>query len=213
MSSFDDSSGLDGCPPHEGPPYSPPRPRPSRGLDLAQLADALPKLGTVLWLERRLPAPTPAPIVLPRGVVLLDHPALVVLARCSDVSACEAVTPNGPREWLAFASADGESRAKLFLLPDSDYLAWDEMTAQCRSATAGEPVPRWGAHAAFLRNALARIAGGWRARLLAFEQRRLPWLCTLDARPPLRISLLGLDLARAIARDEGAELVSPLHAA
>jgi hypothetical protein len=38
-------------------------------------------------------------------------------------------------------------------------------------------------------------------------------LCTLDARPPLRISLLGLDLARAIARDEGAELVSPLHAA
>ncbi|TCO43368.1 hypothetical protein [Dokdonella fugitiva] len=213
MSSFDDRSDADGCLPHEGPPYAPPAVCTSRGLDLARLADALPKLGTVLWLERRPPAAAPAPGLLPRGVVLLDHPALAVLARCSDVSACEAVTPNGPREWLAFASADGEPRAKLFLLPDSDYLAWDEMTAQCRSVGSRDPASRWSAHAAFLRNALARIAGGWRARLLAFEQRRLPWLRTLDARPPLRISLLGLDLARAIARDEGAELVSPLHAA
>jgi hypothetical protein len=34
---------------------------------------------------------------------------------------------------------------------------------------------------------------------------------TLDARPPLRLSLLGLDLAHAIARSEGAELVTPLY--
>jgi len=72
---------------------------------------------------------------------------------------------------------------------------------------------RWSAHGAFLRHAFARLAGGWRARLLAFEQRRRPWLHTLDAHAPLRISLLGLELARAIARDEGAELVSPLYAA
>ena len=213
MNIFDDTRDIDGPLPNEGPPYSPPAVRTSRGLDLARLADALPKLGNVLWLERGPSAAAPAPGLLPRGVVLLDHPALAVLARCSDVSACEAVTPNGPREWLAFASADGEPRAKLFLLPDSDFLAWDEMTAQCRSATTADAASRWSAHAAFLRSALARLAGGWRARLLAFEQRRLPWLCTLDARPPLRISLLGLDLARAIARDEGAELVSPLHAA
>jgi len=41
----------------------------------------------------------------------------------------------------------------------------------------------------------------------------MPWLRTLAARPPLRISLFGFEIARSIASDEGAELVSPLHAA
>jgi len=208
-----DDGNDGGFPPHFDPsPHSPPQAPAPRGLDLARLADLLPKLGTVLWLERRAPAVAVggAP---PRGLVLLDHPALAVLARCSDVTVREAVTPNGPREWLAFEAADGEARAKLFLLPDSDYLAWDEMAAQCRSVPAGDVPTRWSAHGAFLRHAFARLAGGWRARLLAFEQRRRPWLHTLDAHAPLRISLLGLELARAIARDEGAELVSPLYAA
>ena len=63
-----------------------------------------------------------------------------------------------------------------------------------------------------LRNALARIGAHARARLVTFEHRRLPWLHTLDARAPLRLSLLGLELARAIALGEGAELPTPLHA-
>jgi hypothetical protein len=40
----------------------------------------------------------------------------------------------------------------------------------------------------------------------------LPWLQTLDARPPLRLSLLGLEIAQLITRSEGAELLAPLHA-
>jgi hypothetical protein len=183
-------------------------------FDLARLIDALPKLGAVLWLERRDRRQTPPRATLgPGGVLLLDHPALGALARCSAVTAHTAVTPQGPREWLCFRDAAGDAQGKLFLLPDTDYFAWDEMTATACVATPAPGLQRWQAHTAFLRCAMARLGAGWRARLLIFDLRRLPWLRTLGARPPLRISLLGLDLARTIARAEGADLVSPLHTA
>jgi hypothetical protein len=77
--------------------------------------------------------------------------------------------------------------------------------------SAREPM-RWHAHAAFLRTAFARNGPQWRARLLTFAHLRLPWLQTLDARPPLRLSLLGLEISRLIAHSEGTELLTPLHA-
>ncbi|HEU4663132.1 MAG TPA: hypothetical protein VFS55_03800 [Dokdonella sp.] len=212
MIAFDDRDAGEVAGPAEPPSAAAQAPASPR-LDLAYVADALPKLGTVLWLERGSFAPKATARVHAGDVVLLDHPAIGVLARCTDVAIHEAVTPNGPREWLAFDDAGGEARAKVFLLPDSDYLAWDEMAARCRCAPVAAAPTRWSAHGAFLRNAIARLAGAWRARLLVFDQRRLPWLRTLDAHAPLRISLLGLELARAIARDEGAQFVSPLYSA
>lgn len=186
----------------------------SVALDLPRLAEWLPRLGAVLWLERRERRnPSLRALIGARGIVLLEHPSLAVLGRCHAIAAHTAVTPQGPREWLSFRDAKGEVRAKLFLLPDTDYLAWDEMAAAARLAPASEEPPRWHAHAAFLRGALARLGSHWRARVLRFELGRLPWLRTLDARPPLRLSLLGVELARTIARSEGAELVSPLHSA
>lgn len=183
-------------------------------LDLPRLAEWLPRLGAVLWLERRERRPSPLRALIgARGIVLLEHPALAVLGRCRSITAHTAVTPHGPREWLSFRDARDEVRAKLFLLPDTDYLAWDEMAAATRLEPACEEPTRWHAHAAFLRGALARLGSAWRARVLRFELGRLPWLRTLDAQPPLRLSLLGLELSRAIARSEGAELVSPLHSA
>ncbi|HEY6942878.1 hypothetical protein [Dokdonella sp.] len=208
MIAFDDDRTAR-VPPHAEPRFPA---TPSPRLDLARLADALPKLGPVLWLERGPSAPEAAVSARAGDVVLLDHPALGVLARCTEVAIHEAVTPNGPREWLAFDDAGGQARAKLFLLPDSDFLAWDTMAARGCAPSRTAPT-RWSAHRAFLRNAFARLAGAWRARLLEFDQRRLPWLRTLDAHAPLRISLLGLEFARTIARDEGAQFVSPLYAA
>ena len=183
-------------------------------LDLGRLAEALPRLGAVLWLERRDRRTRPARAMIgARGVLLIDHPALVAFAHCRAVSAHSVVTPQGPREWLCLRDSAGEMQAKMFLLPDTDYLAWDEMTAANALAAAPAPTQSWHAHTAFLRSALARIGTGWRARLLTFDLKRLPWLRTLGARPPLRISLLGLELARNIARAEGADLVTPLHTA
>lgn len=183
-------------------------------FDLARIAEALPKLGAVLWLDRRdrRAASTRATIGA-RGVLLLDHPALVALEHCRQLTAHTAVTPQGPREWLCFRDGDGVAQSKLFLLPDTDYLAWDEMTAASHLAQPSQQVEPWQPHGAFLRSAWARLGAGWRARLLTFDLKKLPWLRTLNAQPPLRISLLGLELARVIARAEGAELVSPLHSA
>ncbi|HEY0178113.1 MAG TPA: hypothetical protein VGC30_00590 [Dokdonella sp.] len=195
-------------------PAAPPREAECAAFDLARIAEWLPKLGAVLWLERREWKPAPARASIgSRGVLLLDHPALTLLGRCSSASAHTQLTQHGPREWLCFRDAAGIVLAKLYLLPDTDYLAWDDMAAASRLEPAAAAPERWQPHAAFLRCALARLGTGWRARLLTFDLRRLPWLRTLGARPPLRISLLGLELARAIARAEGAELVSPLHAA
>jgi hypothetical protein len=197
-------------------PASPPRAtqESKARFDLATLASWLPRLGAVLWMERATNPSTAARAVAhPRGVLLLDHPALSPLVRCVAATSHTQVTSHGPREWLCLRANDGASLAKLFLLPDTDYLAWDEMTAALNLAPAIEAPVRWHAHAAFLRTAFARLGAVWRARLMTFEQRRLPWLQTLDARPPLRISLLGIELARAIALSENAELSSPLHAA
>ncbi len=180
-------------------------------FDLAVLVDALPRLGSVLWLEHRAAARSGQPSATTQGVVLIDHPVLAPLARCTKVRACQAVTPGGPREWLDLRSATDEPLAKLFLLPDTDYLAWDEMTARCGFAPLALPPSRWSAHAAFLRSAFARLGATWRAHVLSFELRRMPWLRTLDARTPLRLSLLGIELARAIARDEGAEFTLSFH--
>lgn len=181
-------------------------------LDLAALAEWLPRLGTVLWLERRDSAPA-APLHVSSGLRLmrLDHAAAGLLARCTSLAAWSQVTPQGPREWLCFHADSGETIARLYLLPDSDVLAWDQMCAAhglvAREAASAEA----SMHATLLRRALARFASRWQARLLAFDLRPLTWLHTLDAKAPLRISLLGLDLARTIVRDENAEALSPLH--
>jgi hypothetical protein len=182
-------------------------------FDLAAIAAWLPRLGAVLWLDRggRRHAPIRATIGA-GGVLLLDHPALAALARCTSASAHTQVTSHGPREWLSFRDVEGVPIAKLFLLPDTDYLTWDEMISATHLAPPVKEPMRWHAHTAFLRTALARLGAHWQARLLTFDHRRLPWLQTLDARPPLRLSLLGLELARLIVHSEGAELLSPLHA-
>ena len=183
-------------------------------LDLATLAEWLPRLGTVLWLERRDAVPG-APLRMSAGprLLLLEHAAAGVLARCASLRAWSNVTPQGPREWLSLHQASGEVAAKLFLLPDSDVLAWDQMTAALGLVPVESGPPDAPGHASFLRRALARFGHRWQARLLAFDLKPLPLLHTLGAKAPLRISLLGLDLARTIVHDENAEWLSPLHVA
>lgn len=181
-------------------------------FDVAALAPWLPRLGATLWLERKGRRTNAPAMVGARGVLLLDHPALTTLARCTHANAHVQVTSHGPREWLSFRDAEGTALAKLYLLPDTDYLAWDEMIAATGLAPPTKEPANWHAHAAFLRTAFARLGAAWQARLVTFEHQSLPWLSTLGARAPLKLSLLGLELARLIASSEGAELLTPLHA-
>ena len=181
-------------------------------FDIATLVPWLPRLGATLWLERKSRRAHAPATVGTRGLLLLDHPALTPLARSAHANAHVQVTSHGPREWLSFRDAEGSAIAKLYLLPDTDYLAWDEMIAATGLAPPTKEPANWHAHAAFLRTALARIGSAWQARLVTFEHQSLPWLSTLGARAPLKLSLLGLELARLIAASEGAEMLVPLHA-
>lgn len=180
-----------------------------RGLELGCLAELLPRLGPVLWLDCAgdKHCDDALPLRAGRGVLLEPGP-LDALATLRRVTAHANVTSMGLREFLGFADAAGNTLARLYLLPDTDCLAWDEMTRACAlepeetSANA-----RWQAHGAFRRGAFARLGPARRARMVRFELHGSSGLRTLDARPLLRLSLLGMARARQIAREEGAELL------
>jgi hypothetical protein len=179
---------------------------PTRCLDLHCVADALPELGTVLWLHRPTRDRTfPRARLTPQGVMLLEHPALGVLADCIEVVPMSAVTSHGPREWLEFRNVHNAAIAKLYLLPDTDYLAWDAMLAGCRSnATLSASGGNWQAHKAFMHAAFACVGASWEARLVRMPMLRLTGLRVLGLRAPEPVSALGCRCARAIADDERA---------
>jgi hypothetical protein len=175
-------------------------------LDPHHVAAWLPRLGTTLWMDRRESAATPARCMVgAHGLLRIEDPCLLALARSEQIDARTTVTPLGPREWLDFRDARGRVQARLFLLPDTDYLAWDSMLAGRAKTPAHETAGGWKAHAAFLRGAFERFGTSWRARVVAFRLRRVLFLSMLDAAAPARVSPLGQELARAIAAAEHAE--------
>jgi hypothetical protein len=186
------------------------QPESAATLDWHRFIDWLPRLGTPLWLHRTRPDTVfPRARLLPQGVLLLDHPALAAFADCRQVTAQGLVGAQGPREWLEFADARGVCIARLYLLPDTDYLAWDGMLADCgiQRVESREP-QRWQAHAAFMRGALSRLRSTWQAQAMRFPVLRLPCLQVLGLRAPDSFSVLGRQLASAIANDERAVLQS-----
>lgn len=168
--------------------------------ELLRIAQWLPRLGSVLWMYRdcqRAAAPTAAANMPLR----FDHPALAVLVLCVKVRVESSVTSQGPRECLEFLNAHGEVQAKLFLLPDTDYLAWDEMLATRQRPTGLKDVVQWQAPLRYLRAAISRIGTPWRALPLRFAHAR-PLLAAVIPAP---LSPIGARLAAAIASDERAE--------
>lgn len=177
-------------------------------IDWYRLAAWLSRLGTVLWLYRAGgDGLFPRARLVSGGVLLLDHPALAAFSNSVSVEAHGAITVHGPREWLEFLDAQRACIARLYLLPDADYLAWDAMLGDCRIARIAAPAPsRWRAHAAFMRCALRRLRGSWQARTVRFPLLHLPCLQVLGLRAPAALSELGRQLASSIAADERAAL-------
>ena len=182
-------------------------------IDWCRLADWLARLGPVLWLHRASnDGVFPRARLCRHGVLLLDHPALAAFANSIAIEAHGAITSHGPREWLEFVDAQSVCSARLYLLPDSDYLAWDAMLGDCgivrvapgkSFSTAGM---RWRAHAAFMRCAWRRMRGSWQARIVRFPLMRLPCLKVLGMRAPTELSVLGRQIAATIVRDENVAL-------
>lgn len=91
-----------------------------------QLARWLPRLGTLLYLHA---APARGLTEEPPSRVLVTQWAMAPLLATCWLVAASAITDEGPREWCECVDRAGRVRACLYLLPDTDYLAWDELTA------------------------------------------------------------------------------------
>lgn len=108
------------------------------------------------------------------------------------------------REAMLFRDRAGRACWCLYLLPDSDFLAWDDATAALPACRGGEA--RSGAWARLRRRWSRRLRGPWQARILrlqvlADEAGRCILLA--DRAEP---SALGLAHAQRIAAAEGARL-------
>ncbi|MFC5740154.1 hypothetical protein [Dyella tabacisoli] len=147
----------------------------------------LPLLGSVLYLPSRAKHPTTG--MLPNGW-LVERAELEPLLHTCWLIAASAINVDGPREWLECIDAQGCLRARLHLLPDTDYLAWDALLAQ------GKPLalPPHRRVQQPLRLASASV--------MVFQHRRLAGLSILSSIAPSRLSTLGQGIARDVARAE-----------
>lgn len=151
-----------------------------------QFARRLPAAGCVLYL----PCAAPATMDDVESGLLAARGELAPLLRVRWLVAASVIGSDGPHEWLECRARDGRLCARLHLLPDSDYLGWDALQA------AAVPAP----------SANRRRIDDMRveaAQLLDFRCRRLAAFDVLDAVPAMRISTLGGEIARGIARAEG----------
>ncbi|TCV95011.1 hypothetical protein EC912_103504 [Luteibacter rhizovicinus] len=151
------------------------------------LIERLAQLGGVLYLA--LPRRESTDDV-PLAGCLVEHAELAPLLCTRYVGLTCAVTSEGPREWIECADDAGRLLARIYLLPDTDYLAWDGLFV------GGIPVDvpaRWGK--------ATDICGMARARVLRFTRHRVAELDVLGSRP-VSISILGQGVARDIALSE-----------
>ena len=151
----------------------------------AWLARNLPLLGSVLYAPMQ--SGNRAAPELPRGLVVESRQWAVLLQSHWWVSA-STITADGPREWIECVDSDGRLDARLHLLPDTDYLAWDALLAGAEPIAAP---PRWvpsGRPAA--------------AQLLRFHLHQLAGLYVFGSITAAQVSPLGQQLAAQIAHAE-----------
>lgn len=176
-------------------------------VDWFRLAEWLPRLGSVLWLHRATADTAfPRARLAEEGVLLLDHPALAAFSSCAALQLLGA--PGAPvcRERVEWIGTHGECTARMYLLPDTDHFAWDDMIADC---AIGRAAPRASARTRLSR-LFRRTAASERAYIVRFPLLRLPCLRVLGLRAPGELSALGRATAAAIARSEAVALRIPV---
>lgn len=102
--------------------------RRSRRITPHVLLRHLPGLGNVLYLHAASSAVLSD--ALPPGLLITQR-AFAPLLDTRWLVATSMVTDDGPREWLECIDRFGHPRARLHLLPDTDYLAWDGLMSRC----------------------------------------------------------------------------------
>jgi hypothetical protein len=127
--------------------------------------------------------------------------------RAVRVAASALLDSDGMRECLVFRDAAGETCWQLFLLPDSDFLAWEQLSARlpAQRGTAD-------AHAGLAERMLQRLSGRarlgeWQASVLRLHARSGPGGTgtPMLAATLASVSPLGAAAARGIARSQHAD--------
>lgn len=143
----------------------------------------LPLLGSALYVPSRTVAPAAERV--PENL-LSESPLLTPLLHTRFLRALGVVSADGPREWIDCLDARGEVLAQVHLLPDSDYLAWDNLPGGCLPLE----------HVTIDRR--VKVFRGAAAHLVRFRCQSLATFSCLGEVPP-RISSLGRVIAHAIA--------------
>ena len=122
------------------------------------------------------------------------------------------IDSDGWHECLQFRDRSGQCCWRLYLLPDSDFFAWEQLTAQLPRGEM-QPSPGDGIATRLWRRMASRVGGErWLASVL-----RLHTMPQLQATPvPVLaaslapVSVFGADVVRRIARIEGIDSAGPL---
>lgn len=150
-------------------------------------AQQLAALGTVLCLYRHQ-----------------DGGELCGWARAVRVESRAGVDSDGLRESLAFFDHEGRCCWRLYLLPDSDFVAWDRLLALLPSRE--EAAAASGVGERLWRRLAGRLLGGqWQACVLRLHVVPAEVGRPVLAASPATVSPLGAATAQRIARAEGAE--------
>jgi hypothetical protein len=166
--------------------------RRSRQITPLSLVRRLPGLGSMLYLHAK---PTAAVRDdLPTGLLVTQH-SLAPLLDTRWLTATSVVTDDGPREWLECLDRFGCVRARLHLLPDTDYLAWDALMSSCQ---AGSHPPA--------AQGISPLRPG-NAAVVNFRVRELAGLLLLEQGASSLLSPLGDRIAQRIAQAESAVLL------
>lgn len=167
------------------------------------MSRALSALRTV---ENRLHAgqlPAPAQLAALGTVLCLYRPDSSELGgwkHAVSAHACQGMDSEGIRESLCFADARGRCCWRLYLLPDSDFLAWDRLV--CAFPARAETSEEGSVAERLWRRLAQRLGGGpWRMCALRLHVADDHGLAASLA----GLSTLGAATARRIARVEGAE--------
>ncbi|WP_411832865.1 Hemin transport protein [Pseudoxanthomonas mexicana] len=169
---------------------------------------------------RNAPSPTTAALPPPQrlaelGTVLcLYRPQLGGelggWAQAVRVEARAGVDSDGLRESLLFFDRDGRCCWRLYLLPDSDFLAWDRLLSELPAS--GEADSAAGVAERLWRRLAGRLGGErWSASPVQLHLVRARGRAPRLAALPTEVSPLGAATARRILQAEGAEGGQRIH--
>ncbi len=129
-------------------------------------------------------------------------------SRAVEAVACASLDSDGMRECVLFRDAAGDCCWKLYLLPDSDFLAWERLSSRLRMQV-GDEGDGPGIAERMLQRLVGRVRHGeWQASVLRLHA--LPVAQGMQGEQVLAAALasvspLGAAAARGIARSQSAD--------